>query len=80
MITAAKLDVYCRHNGNIDRPGAAGSDIISNREWNEIDALRQELFMYKHQLVSQRYGRDILARLAAVAADPDTADRLMRMA
>ena len=80
MITAAKLAVFHKHGGNIDlwqRRGCPESDVFPEREWAELERFLQELSMYKHNLVSERYANDIRRRLADLSADENVRDQLM---
>jgi len=82
MITGAKLDVYCRFNGDVDmwqRRGMPSSDVISGEDWSTILFMLQELAMYKRGVVSERYANEIRQRLAEVASDTETATRLLDM-
>ena len=83
MITAAKLDVYARFNGDVDmwqRRGMPDSDVISGDDWGTIGVLLQELTMYKRGVISEGYATRIRSRLAEITSDPETATRLLDMA
>ncbi|MBS0378166.1 MAG: hypothetical protein JSS29_06755 [Proteobacteria bacterium] len=83
MITGAQLDIYERFNGDVDlwqHHRMPGSDVITFDDWGTIDVLRQELAMYKHGVISEGYAMRIRGRLAQLAADPETAKRLLELA
>jgi hypothetical protein len=83
MITAEKLSVFRKFNGNLDywqHARMLGIDIITEQEFFELDRLLQELGQLKKSLVSADYEERIRQKLAKIAPDENIACALMEMA
>ena len=83
MITAPKLDIYRKFDGDDDgwsRAGCPGGEMFADGDWVEIRNLLQELSLLKRGVTSADYAERIRQKLSAVTSDASVAEIMMDLA
>jgi hypothetical protein len=81
MVSAAQVDIYTTHNGDIDmyqRRGSPQKDILGD-SWETIEDLRRRLFLVAAGRASATFANSVEADLLAWTSDEDARRRIRAM-
>jgi hypothetical protein len=78
MVSAAQVDIYTKHNGDIDLYQRLGSPHKASLgdSWNKIDDLRRRLFLVAMGRASATFASSVEADLLAWTSDEETRHRI----
>jgi hypothetical protein len=81
MVSAAQVDIYTTHNGDIDLYQRRGSPqmAILGASWKTIEDLRRRLFLVAVGRASATFANSVEADLLAWTSDEDARGRIRAM-
>ena len=81
MVSAAQVDIYAKHNGDIDLYQRRGSPqaVILGDFWKTIEDLRRRLFLVAVGRASATFASSVEANLLAWTSDEDARRRIRAM-
>jgi hypothetical protein len=82
-ITAPKLDIYRKFDGDDDgwsRAGCPGGEMFADGDWARVRNLLQELSLLKRGLTSADYAERIRHTLSVETSDASVAQTMMDLA